>query len=253
MSEALYVVSRQPTGAAQADEDCACACVDGCCGPSPLGLQQDVARHAEDEVIRLLAECGCDVLVLPHIYDMNPKDPALGRLRNHDGPITVLTWLHERPAHWTLHALEVPVEAVELVCMAHQNTPEDCLREAGVQPDAEGATPGAVEELDAPAPPRWYPVLDKDRCTECGQCLNFCLFGVYSQEEDRVVATTPDNCKPGCPACARVCPSAAIMFPHYADDPVIAGRTEDNPEQTEEEEGAGELQDLIDALEDLDD
>ncbi|HEX8311367.1 MAG TPA: ferredoxin family protein, partial [Chthoniobacteraceae bacterium] len=25
----------------------------------------------------------------------------------------------------------------------------------------------------------WFPVIDYDRCTNCMQCLSFCLFGVY--------------------------------------------------------------------------
>ena len=37
------------------------------------------------------------------------------------------------------------------------------------------------------------------------------------------MAAQPDNCKPGCPACARVCPNSAIMFPHHAADAAIAG------------------------------
>jgi hypothetical protein len=251
MSDALYVVSRQPVGGAEPDDECACACVDGCCGPSPLGLQPEVARHAENQVIDLLAERGADVLVLPHIYDMTPKDPALRRLRSHEGPLTLLTWLPERPARWTLDALEIPAGDVQFVCLAEQTTPEAAVDATGLHGAADAA--GAVEELDAPAPARWYPVIDYDRCVLCGQCMNFCLFGVYSEEDERIVATTPDNCKPGCPACARVCPAGAIMFPHYTEDDVIAGRADEAQETAEQEEGAGELQDLIDALEDLDD
>ena len=26
----------------------------------------------------------------------------------------------------------------------------------------------------------WYPTLDKERCTDCGKCHDFCLFGVYT-------------------------------------------------------------------------
>ena len=27
----------------------------------------------------------------------------------------------------------------------------------------------------------WFPVIDYDRCTNCMQCLSFCLFGVVSK------------------------------------------------------------------------
>jgi Pyruvate/2-oxoacid:ferredoxin oxidoreductase delta subunit len=66
----------------------------------------------------------------------------------------------------------------------------------------------------------WFPVIDYSRCTNCRQCLNFCLFGVYASGADgKVEVTRPANCKTGCPACARVCPSAAIIFAKYTESP----------------------------------
>lgn len=66
----------------------------------------------------------------------------------------------------------------------------------------------------------WFPVIDYSRCSNCRQCLNFCLFGVYSGDStDRVEVARPANCKTGCPACARVCPSAAIIFAKYTESP----------------------------------
>ncbi|HOF17427.1 MAG TPA: hypothetical protein PK082_00845 [Phycisphaerae bacterium] len=67
----------------------------------------------------------------------------------------------------------------------------------------------------------WFPVIDRDRCTGCKQCLNFCLFGVYALSGDgRVEVREPARCKPHCPACARVCPSLAIMFPKHGERPI---------------------------------
>ncbi|HPP52010.1 MAG TPA: ferredoxin family protein [Thermoguttaceae bacterium] len=83
--------------------------------------------------------------------------------------------------------------------------------------------PFTMQEIDELLQPRWYPVIDRSRCRNCQECLNFCLFGVYGLDaEGRVWVEMPDACRPGCPACARVCPSGAIMFPHYSDS-VIAG------------------------------
>src|SRR5207244_9290069 len=31
----------------------------------------------------------------------------------------------------------------------------------------------------------WFPVIDYDRCTNCMQCLSFCLFGVYGVDEEK--------------------------------------------------------------------
>jgi Pyruvate/2-oxoacid:ferredoxin oxidoreductase delta subunit len=67
----------------------------------------------------------------------------------------------------------------------------------------------------------WFPVIDYDRCTNCMQCLSFCLFGVYGvDEQQRIQAQNHDNCKTNCPACSRVCPEAAIMFPKYKAGPI---------------------------------
>jgi NAD-dependent dihydropyrimidine dehydrogenase PreA subunit len=95
-------------------------------------------------------------------------------------------------------------------------------------PWAEAAVPiegktGDVREITEAARERWYPVIDFSRCNDCLECLNFCLFGVFGLDEaDRPWIEQPDACRPGCPACARICPSGAIMFPQHTD-PAIAG------------------------------
>jgi NAD-dependent dihydropyrimidine dehydrogenase PreA subunit len=69
----------------------------------------------------------------------------------------------------------------------------------------------------------WFPVIDRERCTDCGQCLEFCLFGVYARDAaGGVTVAVPSACKDGCPACARICPQGAITFPLHAD-PAING------------------------------
>src|SRR5207247_2033381 len=79
------------------------------------------------------------------------------------------------------------------------------------------------EQLLAQPGRRWYPVIDYSRCTNCMECLDFCLFGVYGVDSlDRLTVEAQDNCKRGCPACSRVCPEQAIMFPDYKS-PAIAG------------------------------
>jgi len=53
------------------------------------------------------------------------------------------------------------------------------------------------------------------------QCLSFCLFGVYGVDADqKIQVQNNDNCKTNCPACSRVCPEAAIMFPKYKAGPI---------------------------------
>lgn len=82
------------------------------------------------------------------------------------------------------------------------------------------ASPTVIEQK---TPRRWYPVIDYSRCTNCMECIDFCLFGVYGIDQvDTILVEQPDNCRKGCPACSRVCPENAIIFPQHKT-PVIAG------------------------------
>jgi Pyruvate/2-oxoacid:ferredoxin oxidoreductase delta subunit len=98
--------------------------------------------------------------------------------------------------------------------------------------DVEGSGPeavlAAVEAIHAQAgtTPRarwkpWFPVIDFSRCTNCMQCLTFCLFDVYGVSKDKKIEVrNPTNCKTDCPACSRVCPEVAILFPKYKMGPI---------------------------------
>jgi NAD-dependent dihydropyrimidine dehydrogenase PreA subunit len=106
---------------------------------------------------------------------------------------------------------------------AAQPTTPSPLLELGVPanlPSANGHGPAIAaftpDQLLTPADRRWYPVIDYSRCTNCLECLDFCLFGVYGVDSmDRILVENQDSCKKGCPACSRVCPEQAIMFPEY--------------------------------------
>lgn len=67
----------------------------------------------------------------------------------------------------------------------------------------------------------WFPVIDYSRCTNCMQCLSFCLFDVYAVDaESKITVQNESNCKTDCPACSRVCPEVAILFPKYKKGPI---------------------------------
>lgn len=84
----------------------------------------------------------------------------------------------------------------------------------------------APEALLAPAGRRWYPVIDYSRCTNCLECLDFCLFGVYGVDSlERILVENQDQCKKGCPACSRVCPQQAIIFPEYKSAAIAGADT----------------------------
>jgi NAD-dependent dihydropyrimidine dehydrogenase PreA subunit len=88
------------------------------------------------------------------------------------------------------------------------------------QTTAQPAAPTVIPEKSSR---RWYPVIDYSRCTNCMECIDFCLFGVYGVDYgETILVEQPDNCRKGCPACSRVCPENAIIFPQHKT-PAIAG------------------------------
>jgi len=88
---------------------------------------------------------------------------------------------------------------------------------------AQPQRPAEPERIDEAAGRRWYPVIDFSRCTNCMECIDFCLFGVCGVDTaDTILVAQPDDCRKGCPACSRVCPENAIIFPQHKT-PAIAG------------------------------
>lgn len=80
----------------------------------------------------------------------------------------------------------------------------------------------ATQEISDPGQwTPWFPVIDFGLCTNCMQCLSFCLFDVYGADADgNIQVQNEDNCKTNCPACSRVCPEVAILFPKYGKGPI---------------------------------
>jgi NAD-dependent dihydropyrimidine dehydrogenase PreA subunit len=71
--------------------------------------------------------------------------------------------------------------------------------------------------------PAWYPVIDTSRCTLCGKCANFCVFGTYKYTKTSLEVVNPLACKNNCPACGRTCPESAIIFPRLPENSVLSG------------------------------
>lgn len=59
----------------------------------------------------------------------------------------------------------------------------------------------------------WYPVIDYEKCEECGTCTNKCKHGVFNQEKAPTpVVIFPEGCIQGCHGCGNLCPSGAIQY-----------------------------------------
>lgn len=138
-----------------------------------------------------------------HIYCLNLNDAS-----NHDIFVTEIRRIAEECKQ---RRAAKPNGAVTMVNLSVPST------------NGKPAPTFAPEQLLAVPGRRWYPVIDYSRCTNCLECLDFCLFGVYGVDgQERILVEHQDSCKKGCPACSRVCPEQAIMFPDFKS-PVIAG------------------------------
>lgn len=127
--------------------------------------------------------------------------------------------------------------AADTVIDIRNDSVDDVLSQLNV-PYSEPDTTALMQEITSYTPQTgadaWYPVLDKERCTECGKCHDFCLFGVYTTANKQVKVVNPQNCKNNCPACARMCPSKAIIFPKYEKSPINGGLEDEeqfNPQE----------------------
>jgi len=69
---------------------------------------------------------------------------------------------------------------------------------------------------------QWYPVINYEKCTECGACVEKCSHGVYRKEAaPRPVVVYPEGCIQGCTGCGSLCPSGAIEY--FGSDSSPAG------------------------------
>lgn len=182
--------------------------------------------------VALLADRGYEPVALAELYHIEETSPLWDQLRAVGRPLVVVTGLHARPAEWLLrhHGLgDAGLQVISLLDVGDReefvHRVEQAMAALGVGEAPQAAVPGlAWTPTTDDIHERWYPIHDKSRCTECGHCLQFCLFGVYEPDAaGKVRVANPDNCKTGCPACARICPRSAIMFPLYSKDPAIAG------------------------------
>jgi NAD-dependent dihydropyrimidine dehydrogenase PreA subunit len=90
-----------------------------------------------------------------------------------------------------------------------------------------GDSAGQPQRINETPNRRWYPVIDYSRCTNCMECIDFCLFGVYGVDgAQAILVEQPDNCRKGCPACSRVCPENAIIFPQHKTPSIAGSATE---------------------------
>jgi NAD-dependent dihydropyrimidine dehydrogenase PreA subunit len=59
----------------------------------------------------------------------------------------------------------------------------------------------------------WYPVIDYEKCVECGACTNKCKHGVFDEKKAPTpVVVSTGSCIQGCHGCGNLCPTEAISY-----------------------------------------
>jgi NAD-dependent dihydropyrimidine dehydrogenase PreA subunit len=182
-------------------------------------------RERLDSLMRALRDRGVDFAVTPDLCALAAtKDGALARWA--DRPGIGIVACRPRAVRCLFQAAGLALDGEARLVDLRDADADDALRRLGVENAPPPPQPGVAEPVvaaEGPAAPTWFPwfpAIDRERCTSCGQCAEFCLFGVYTIRDGRVVVEHPERCKPHCPACARICPQAAIIFPKHDEAPI---------------------------------
>lgn len=193
---------------------------------------QIIPEDVKQATLKALTESGQPFVAVPDLCELSARcDSRLNQIAA-NGPVKIAACF-PRAVKWLFHSAGSPLkedrtQVVNMRALSATESPAAML-DGTVTPNLPtgkdvSAPTNRVETKSAAEPGAWkpwFPVIDYDRCTNCMQCLSFCLFGVYGvDEQKRIQVQNQDNCKTNCPACSRVCPEAAIMFPKYKAGPI---------------------------------
>ena len=159
------------------------------------------------------------------------RDPSLERLARADALHVIACY--PRAVRWLFAYAGAPLADGAVIHNMREQSADEILTHLTPR-EHTGGNPQTTHKPPPPPPAfperqpdqwiAWYPVIDYDRCRNCKQCLEFCLFGTFALDDAGTVrVAAPDRCKLNCPACARVCPASAIIFPKFREGGPIAG------------------------------
>jgi NAD-dependent dihydropyrimidine dehydrogenase PreA subunit len=200
-----------------------------------------LSLRTKEAVRRALGESGLKVESVPDLCGLAARrDPLLAELAQ--ASHLAIAACHPRAVRWLFAAGGAPLQHERVVYLdmrdgsAEQH--DHVIGELAVSAAGAGVMAGPPAPLPVPrgaslaadnrgaalAWKAWFPVVDLERCNACRQCVGFCLFGVYGVGPGGTVQVkNPARCKTGCPACARLCPAEAIIFPKYPSAPINGG------------------------------
>jgi len=191
-----------------------------------------IPRNREAEILAGLRKGGVEVMESADLCAMAAtRDDSLREVAR-DPDLRVIA-CQPRAVEWLFHMAGAPLAGKEGVVLdARSREASEILDELGV-PEAPAVDP------EPPVPSSrgasWFPTIDFSRCSHCDRCRDFCLFDVFgSSPGGEIYVKNPSNCKPNCPACARICPEGAIVFPQ-SGEPTVNGLQIPGKEMTPEE------------------
>ncbi len=200
-----------------------------CSGPQNLSESPVVAvrDHCLSYTVDESLETGVIVTLIEDLCHWAAKEKdKLHELLQLDGDLTVIASCSQRAVLnlFRYAGFELKNDAINRFISYREHNEDDICTEVDtiVGPSSSITCLNDIKLGYKPANMAWYPVLDYERCTDCRQCENFCLFGVYKNENGKVLVNKPVKCKPYCPACSKICPSSAIIFPKH-EKPEING------------------------------
>jgi NAD-dependent dihydropyrimidine dehydrogenase PreA subunit len=191
---------------------------------------QVISKSIKQQVLEGLREIGCAYSEVTDLCELAARRDALFQQLGETQNLKIIA-CYPRTIKWLFAASGSTMPADTEVFNMRTDSSENILSkvnstEAKLKIDSDFVIEATLNQKGEWEP--WFPVIDYDRCIDCKQCLNFCLFGVFAPtEEGKVVVKNPQNCKTNCPACARVCPEVAIIFPKFPDAPINGAEVRD--------------------------
>jgi len=191
---------------------------------------QVISESVKQQVLEGLREAGCAYFEVADMCELAARRDSLFQQLGETKNLKIIA-CYPRTMKWLFAAAESTMPADAEIFNMRTDSPENILSklhstEAGSNTDSDLVVEATLNQKGKWIP--WFPVIDYDRCIGCKQCLNFCLFSVFAPtEKGKVIVTNPQNCKTNCPACARVCPKVAIIFPKFPDAPINGAEVRD--------------------------
>jgi len=197
------------------------------------GYSSIIDSNLKTQVLNALEAAGVDFEAVQDLCEMAAKkNPKLKDWAQAES-INIVA-CYSRAIKWLFNAADAPLDLdkTQFHNMRTCSAEEIILSLLGEKNAVDKKQECRLEEKGDWIP--WFPVIDYGRCKNCMQCMNFCLFGVFGLSESGLVQViNPAGCKTNCPACARMCPQTAIIFPKYIESPINGDRVDDDSTKTQ--------------------